>query len=695
MFLFKPLLAFRPSKMDLIFATKTFIAGMLALYIAFALNLAYPMWAMGTVFIIANPYVGMMSSKSIYRLFGTVVGAIFAVAVMPSLINSPLLLTLVLAAWVSICLYISLLDRTPRSYVFMLAGYTAVLICFNAIAYIDTVTIFDMALGRCLEIALGVVCSAVVSVTIFPMHIGPILQHRIHKTMQDTKVVFDRILSDEQHQENYTTLLAHITRDTSDLHAMAVHLNYEQSKFKGMTKPIQELLHQVTMLIANLVAMAERFKQLDQIDLSYRKNLKKLHDHVVAFLSDDHPIQEEELHHLPLTFEADFDLILQQAKAEQHVMLNSVKMDIRHFIQNVRAVKLIWQRIQNGEQSLPESITALTTTYPSLHRDYGVAIRGAISVFMTILIATGLWILSGWKSGFMMAQLAVICACILTALDNPVPALKVFVRGSVYAAIIIFIYAYGIFPYVTTFWQLVVVLAPFLIYVLSMFPHPQLVGLGLPLVMGAVMGLNLHNNYSLDQVMFFDSSIGSILGPIIAIFVIHLVRAMSPDMTAQRMLSAHYKDMRQAIGMNYGLAFRIHLRGMLDRIGLLNTKQVQSDELKVEINNALIESSAIIDLSRLHELVKKLSAETEVMNLIEQLQQQLYQWLEDKSKNCTDSNQFKMIMLQLQKVNVAAQNMGDEDLRLRIQISVNNIRNSICHDNGLSLENADTAWVGA
>ena len=693
MFLFKPLLAFRPSKLDLIFATKTFIAGMLALYIAFALNLSYPMWALGTVFIIANPYVGISSSKSIYRLFGTVVGAIFAVAVTPSLINTPLLLILVLAVWVSICLYISLLDRTPRSYVFMLAGYSAVLICFNAINSIDTITIFDMALGRCLEIALGVVCSAVVSATIFPQHLGPVLQQRVNKTLQDTKVVFDRILSDEQHQNNYTSLLAHITRDTSEIHAMAVHLSYEQSKFKGITKPIQELLHQITMLVANVVAMSERLKQLDQIDLTYRQNLQKLHAHVLTFLNDQAVIDERELLNLPIEFDADFALILQQAKAEQQVLLNSLKMDIRHFIQNVRAVKLIWQRIQDGDNSLPESITALTTTYPSLHRDYGIAVRGSISAFIIILLASGIWVFSGWKTGYMMAQLAVICACILTALDNPVPALKIFVRGSIYATIFVFIYVFGVFPYVTDFWQLVLVLAPLLIYFLSMFPHPQLVGLALPLMMGTVMGLNLHNNYALDPVMFFDGSIGSILGPIIAIFVIHLVRAMSPDMTAQRMLALHYKDMREAIYMHYGLEFRIHLRGMLDRIGLLNTKQVQSEQLKSEINAVLIESSAIIDLSRLQELLDKLADESEVVNAIEQLQRQLDQWLASKSKNDSDSRPLVSILLQLDQVNQMSQQIENQDIRQRIEISVNNIRHSICHEH-LNIAAVDSVAVG-
>lgn len=96
-------------------------------------------------------------------------------------------------------------------------------------------------------------------------------------------------------------------------------------------------------------------------------------------------------------------------------------------------------------------MTPISTNYPNLHRDHGVAVRGGISAFIVVLVATGFWIVSGWKAGFMMAEMAAICACILTSMDNPVPALKIFIRASVYAAIIVFIYAYGIFPHISAF----------------------------------------------------------------------------------------------------------------------------------------------------------------------------------------------------------------------------------------------------
>ena len=693
MLLTKPLLAFRPSKLDWIFATKTFVAGILALYIAFSLNLAYPIWAIGTVFVIANPYSGMTSSKSIYRLLGTLLGAIVSIAVTPFLINTPMLFTLFLASWVGFCLYISMLDRTPRSYVSMLAGYTTVIICYNMVYYADTVSIFDMALGRFLEITVGVVCSAIVTTTIFPMHIGPAVESRVAKTIQDIKALFDQILLDQKQLDNYNQLLGNITRDASDIHVLAVHLSYEKSKLQGMTKPLQEMLHQLTMLVANLVAMSERMKQLDQIEMTYRENLKAVHAHIAEFLHDHHEIKAQELNFLPSQFESDFAALVASAPSEQQLILNGLKMDIRHFIQNVRAVKLIWQRIQQGDDALPESMTPLTTTYPSLHRDHGVAVRGGISAFLIILIATAFWILSGWKAGFMLAEMAAISACILTAMDNPVPALKLFIRANIYSAVVVFIYAYGVFPHVTAFWELALVLAPFSIFCLMLFPHPPLAGLGLPLLMSSIMGLNLQNRYVLDQIAFFDASIGAVIGLIISVYIIHIVRAMSPDMAVQRILALHYKAVRTALYLPYGADFKKHLRSMLDRIGVLNSKAVQSEHLKNDINLALIETSAVIDLTRLQELINQLPQQDAIIFYIQDLQQSLDDYFQAKEMQRASADILQKLLQRLAVVRSATDDVENREIAQRLNISLNNIRSSLCHQTGLKMAEYEQ-WVG-
>ena len=140
---------------NIVFALKTFAAAMLALAIALWLDLPRPYWAMATVYITSQPFAGATSSKAFYRVLGTVLGASVTVAMVPNLVNAPELLCLSIALWVGLCLYLSLLDVTPRSYVFMLAGYTVAFIGFPVVS--DPARIFDMALARVEEISLGIV----------------------------------------------------------------------------------------------------------------------------------------------------------------------------------------------------------------------------------------------------------------------------------------------------------------------------------------------------------------------------------------------------------------------------------------------------------------------------------------------------------------------------------------------------------
>ncbi|MEO4187995.1 FUSC family protein [Acinetobacter pittii] len=679
--LLKQILAFRPSRLDLIFALKTFIAGMLALFVSFELDLINPMWSIGTVLIIANPYSGMVSSKCVYRVVGTIGGAVIALTLTPHLINTPWIFTVVLSLWVGFALYVSLLDRTPRSYAFMLAGYSTAMIVFNAITYIDQYNIFDIALARVIEISIGVISSAVVSATILPMHIGSAIKQRVIKTLKDTESLFANLLNTDS-QQNNTQLLAAITRDTTDIHALAVHLSYEKGELHGMTKPLQEMLHQISMVVANLVALSERIKQLQELRFieTHAEKLQQLSAHVVQFLEQKDLIIDENILQLPDEFESDFAGLMESASTHQQVLVAAMKMDVRHFISNVLAVKVLWQRIQQGNKEIPDNITPMTTKYPSLHRDHGVAIRGGISAVLITFIVTGVWIVSGWKAGFMMAQMGAVTACILTALDNPVPVLRIFIWGSIASAVLVFVYAFGIFPHVTTFWELGLVLLPMFLFAVSMMANQMLMPVGMVLGINTMMGLNLHNAYSMDAVSYLDSSFAMILGVLVSLIVIDVVRAMSPDTSASRILALHYRAMRQAIYLPYGLDFKVHLRSMLDRIGILNSKMVQSDEIKTSIHQALIESSSIVDLSRLQELANQFPQASELTQHIGDLQQNLDELFRAKENDENDTTALvERIYRALFELKQLASNVEDMTMRQRLLISLNNIAYSMCH----------------
>lgn len=678
--LLKQLLAFRPSRLDLIFACKTFVAGMLALFISFELDLINPMWSIGTVMIIANPYSGMVSSKCVYRLIGTVAGAVIALLLTPHFVNTPWLFTVILSLWVGFALYVSLLDRTPRSYVFMLAGYSTAMIVYNAITYIDTYNIFDIAVARVLEISVGVVSSAVVSATFFPVHVGAMIKQRVNKTLNDLEATFEKLIAVQETPENYTQVLSVITRDASDIHALAVHLAYEKGELKGMTKPLQEMLHQVSLVVANLVALSQRVKQLEHLHLvNLVSHLDMLRQHTVTFLKQEKSLVPADLQTLPIGFEEDFAELISKATSEQEVVLAALKMDVRHFIANILAVKLLWQQIQQGNKEIPIEITAITTKYPSLHRDHGIAIRGGISAVLITFIVTAAWILSGWKAGFMMAQMGAITACILTALDNPVPVLRIFIWGSIVSAGLVFLYAFGIFPHVTHFWQLALVLFPVFLVAVTMMANQMLMPVGMVLGINTMMGLNLHNKYSMDAVSYLDSSFAMVLGVLVSLIVIDLVRAVSPDTSATRILTLHYQAMRQALNLSYGSEFKIHLRSMLDRVGVLNTKMVQNPQVKISIQNALIESSSIIDLVRLQEISQKLPQLVSLKNEVNVLQQQLTEYFQMQEKQLSLNHFPIRIVQQIDLLERIALQIEDEQLAQRMLISLNNICESIGH----------------
>jgi uncharacterized membrane protein YccC len=107
---------------NLAFVLANTAAVIVALYIAFASDLERPYWALFTVFIVAKPITGAVRSKAVFRFLGTVAGAALALLLVPPLVHAPVLLCLAISLWVGLCLYLSLQDRRPRSYAFLLAA---------------------------------------------------------------------------------------------------------------------------------------------------------------------------------------------------------------------------------------------------------------------------------------------------------------------------------------------------------------------------------------------------------------------------------------------------------------------------------------------------------------------------------------------------------------------------------------------
>lgn len=210
-----------------LFAIKTCVAALVALFIALALSLDRPSWSVTTVFIASQLYAGATVSKSVYRLLGTCLGAVATVVTVPALVQTPVLLCLALAAWVSGCLFVSLLDRSPRSYIFMLAGYIAAFIGFPAV---DTpLAIFDLAVARVEEISLGVLCSSLVHTLVLPRFVQQLIEQKIESWLVDARHWWEeRVVSQGAgHARQSRMLTAKLAGYPPLLETMGTHLAYE------------------------------------------------------------------------------------------------------------------------------------------------------------------------------------------------------------------------------------------------------------------------------------------------------------------------------------------------------------------------------------------------------------------------------------------------------------------------------------
>lgn len=165
-----PSATLRSDGQAVIYAAKSFAAAMLAYYLALSIGLQRPSWAIITVYIVSQTSAGASLSRSVYRLVGTVVGAAATVIIVPTFVNQPILCSVVLALWIAGSLCLSLLERTPRGYAFLLAGYTASLIGFPAVSAPGT--IFDLAVTRVEEIAIGILCAGLIHRFVLPVRIA-------------------------------------------------------------------------------------------------------------------------------------------------------------------------------------------------------------------------------------------------------------------------------------------------------------------------------------------------------------------------------------------------------------------------------------------------------------------------------------------------------------------------------------------
>ena len=174
--------------------------------------------------------------------------------------HAPPLLTAALALWVGLCIYFALLDRTPRSYVFLLAGFTAAIIGFPCVDAPET--IFATAISRVEETTLAIACTTIIGAVVLPRPLGPALLARIDGWFGSARSLCLAVLAGHRTTRRWATARRSLAADAVEIRMLTSHLAFDTSNLQSATRPIEVLERRILLLLPVLSAIGDRLAAL-------------------------------------------------------------------------------------------------------------------------------------------------------------------------------------------------------------------------------------------------------------------------------------------------------------------------------------------------------------------------------------------------------------------------------------------------
>ena len=561
-----------------LFSFKAFAAAMLAVFLASWAGQPRPFWALMTAYVVANPLAGAVRSKGLFRFIGTLIGGAAAVLLVPRFANAPELLSLALALWVAGCLCLSLRDRTPRAYAFMLAGYTAALIGFPSV---DTpLAIFDTAVARLEEIGLGVLAATLVHSLVLPNSLSSSVLGLLDRTLGDTRAW----LGDIAARRDGGADRRRVAGDITQLRLLSIHIPFDTSHLRWTAEAVHAMQDGVAALTPLLAGVEDRLQALE----AHGGGAGRLPDDVRAMLAAIGPwlaLPAAEAQARLRALRA--QLAALTGEAARHRLADDPWARLLRVALAERMAALLegWLHCMHQRADIDRGLAGEAVpsrpgpslSGPKLHRDMGMALWSGAAALIAILVCCAFWILTGWPMGSAAAMMAAIFCCFFAAMDDPVPAIHGFLRWTVLSMPFGALYVLVLLPLVRDMWTLMAVCAPMFLIVGAYVGRPSTFGAALPFLFGVIGTLVMHDTAQVDLTSFLNSMSGQLAGVFVAAQVTRLMRSVGADWSARRIQRATWRELDELARLprSAGRA-QAYLLRMLDRISLLAPRVAQA-----------------------------------------------------------------------------------------------------------------------
>lgn len=527
-----------PPARDWFYGVRTFAASMIALYIALLMQMPRPYWAMATVYIVSNPFLGPTTSKALYRAIGTFLGAAAAVLFVPMFVQSPYVLVLVIALWTGTLLFLSLHLRTANNYALMLAGYTLPLIALPVVD--NPLAVWDVAEARTEEIFLGIAVAAVVGAMFWPRRLAPVFNDSVGKWFADATTYSQRFLSRNVLPEEVSALRASMVATFNSLELMIGQLPHEGSR--------PQTVRNTKELRGRMIHLLPVIDALDDALYALERRTPELVDKFAPLLA----AAGEWLQHKDADIER-WQALKDQLEALQpsaealedrkQLLFSNALYRLGEWIDLWQDCRSLQIAIQCEDQDSWRAVYRhwrLGRLTPFLDR--GLMLYSAASTVSAIIVACVLWILLGWTDGGAAVILAAVSCSFFASMDDPAPQIYRFFFWTAMSVLFASLYLFLVLPNLHDFPMLVLAFSVPFIVVGTLTVKPQFyLGMLLTLVNTSSF-ISIQGAYDADFLSFVNSNLAGPVGLLFAFIWTLIARPFGAELAAKRLTRFSWRD---------------------------------------------------------------------------------------------------------------------------------------------------------
>ena len=516
-----------PPWVSIAFAVRTTAASLIALYIAFRINLDDPKWAATTVWIVAQSNRGMSISKSQYRILGTFVGAVVALTLVGLFAQTPELFVLALAAWIGLCTGVATSSRNFRAYAGVLAGYTAAIIAVSAVS--APFHAFDIAVARCLYVTLGILVEATLTTIFAPGAPVREIREQVRRYVVQAANVCASVLRREPVSAAVHRLFAGAFElDTAAEYAAAASLTV-RSRLGHLRAAAIAVLSQV----ASAQVLSQQFAQRPDIADDLIEEAAQLLDDVAANPAGLNPAVETARSAVEVKLWAEAEAS-GDAYTPRLLVLNQLELLLAALGKTLTRTALI------DRADAPASRADF-----AWHRDPVLAWHNGIRAFVAVLAASAFWILSAWPSGAGFVATVGVVSTLFSTRPNSVDGALDFLKGAACAALAGALCNFALLPAVSGFVLLAYIAGFFLVGTGLAMRNPRTAAIGSGFAIFFWNFISPVNSARISDTAFLNSALATLLGIACGTVVFAILFPTSPESIRARLHRAVRRDLAQ------------------------------------------------------------------------------------------------------------------------------------------------------